>query len=655
MSSSGLYGYKANVTVSANNLTTLYNAQPGNVKVVDVPDRNFTTLYTNQTTISPTKAYGNANVEAFLNAGTDGANTVQNIHMTGNIYVGGSSYLGNVGNIHITGGNSGYVLTTNGIGNLIWAEPSGGGGNGTDYIHFDVSITGNNIQFVDGNLSVYANSNVMNVFKNGVNLEPFYYEKVADDILQINIQLHAGDTIDVLASTGGGGELPGGPPLSVQYNTGYVLGGSSAFTFDPMSNVVTIVNNEVGNLTVNDSANLGSVSNITIEGGTSGQYLSTDGAGNLSWASVVITSVNHANYADVANSVAGANVSGYVANATHANIADVANSVAGANVTGQVSYAAVANSVAVANVSGIGNIATINKDGSSSHVLYGNGAWASIPVVTPAGANTDIQFNDNGSFGAAANLTFNKTTDTLSVPNIAGTLTTASQYNITDVGTLNALFVEGIVNLGTLSNIHIGGGSAGYVLTTDGASNLTWAAGGSGGSAIANGTSNVSIPVSNGNINFSAGGVANVITVASNVVSITTTTSLQQVEEKFVSNGTGATGTVNFDVLTSAIILQTANATANFTLNVRGNASATFDSMTSTGQSVSITYINKNDATIYYPTVIKIDGNVVTPVWLNGLGPGSTTFSSTYDSYSLNILKTGSNAFTVFGSFGSYT
>lgn len=85
-------------------------------------------------------------------------------------------------------------------------------------------------------------------------------------------------------------------------------------------------------------------------------------------------------YAAVANSVAGANVSGDVSGANHANIADVANSVAGANVSGEVAYAAVANSVAVANVSGIGNIATINLDGSSSNVLYGNGAWATISI-----------------------------------------------------------------------------------------------------------------------------------------------------------------------------------------------------------------------------------------------------------------------------------
>ncbi len=45
----------------------------------------------------------------------------------------------------------------------------------------------------------------------------------------------------------------------------------------------------IGNVNVTSSANLGAVGNITITGGTSGQYLQTDGAGNLSFASVTAT------------------------------------------------------------------------------------------------------------------------------------------------------------------------------------------------------------------------------------------------------------------------------------------------------------------------------------------------------------------------------
>ena len=78
-------------------------------------------------------------------------------------------------------------------------------------------------------------------------------------------------------------------------------------------------------------------------------------------------------------SLTGANVTGFVPNA---NIANIAYSVSAANITGTIdlaNYATTANSVAVANISGIGNIATINKDGNASNILYGNGVFAAAP------------------------------------------------------------------------------------------------------------------------------------------------------------------------------------------------------------------------------------------------------------------------------------
>lgn len=41
-------------------------------------------------------------------------------------------------------------------------------------------------------------------------------------------------------------------------------------------------------LTVNGNATLGTVANVHISGGTSGQYITTDGSGNLSFATVSI-------------------------------------------------------------------------------------------------------------------------------------------------------------------------------------------------------------------------------------------------------------------------------------------------------------------------------------------------------------------------------
>ena len=66
---------------------------------------------------------------------------------------------------------------------------------------------------------------------------------------------------------------------------------------------------------------------------------------------------------------------------------------------------------------------------------------------------------------------------------VAGTVYTNAQPNITSVGTLTSLAVNGVSNLGPISNVVISGGSAGYILSTDGAGNLTFVAPISGASA----------------------------------------------------------------------------------------------------------------------------------------------------------------------------
>ena len=51
---------------------------------------------------------------------------------TGGIVAGNTSVITiNIGNLHIPGGTNGYVLQTDGTGNLSWTAQTGGGGNGT--------------------------------------------------------------------------------------------------------------------------------------------------------------------------------------------------------------------------------------------------------------------------------------------------------------------------------------------------------------------------------------------------------------------------------------------------------------------------------------------------------------------------------------------
>ena len=127
----------------------------------------------------------------------------------------------------------------------------------------------------------------------------------------------------------------------------------------------------------------------------------------------------------------------------------------------------VSNTVTITNVdvSGDSNLGPLSNiiitGGSANYVIstdgLGNLSWVAQTGGNgvPGGSNTQVQYNSNGVFGGSSAFAFNDTTNTLTVTNFSTT---------------------GTSNLGPASNITITGGSANYVLTTDGAGNLSWAA-----------------------------------------------------------------------------------------------------------------------------------------------------------------------------------
>lgn len=121
------------------------------------------------------------------------------------------------------------------------------------------------------------------------------------------------------------------------------------------------------------------------------------------------------------------------------------------------------------------------------------------------------------------------------------------------------------------------------------------------------------------------------------------------IRETSTISATASTGTINFDVSTQVVLYYTTNASGNFTLNFRGNSSTTLNSIMSTGQSLSATFLCTNGSTAYYNSAVTIDGNSVTPKWQGGSAPTSGNASSV-DSYTYVIVKTGSATFTVFAS-----
>ena len=105
-------------------------------------------------------------------------------------------------------------------------------------------------------------------------------------------------------------------------------------------------------------------------------------------------------------------------------------------------------------------------------------------------------------------------------------------------------------------------------------------------------------------------------------------------------SATAATGTINVEVGSlGSVWYYTTNASANFTLNFRKSSSVSLSTLLAVGQSVTITFLNTNGATAYYPTAFQIDGSAVTPKWQGGSAPSSGNASSV-DAYVFTIIKT---------------
>jgi len=122
---------------------------------------------------------------------------------------------------------------------------------------------------------------------------------------------------------------------------------------------------------------------------------------------------------------------------------------------------------------------------------------------------------------------------------------------------------------------------------------------------------------------------------------------IEQLAEKATIAATAATGTVNYDVITQAVLYFTSNAAANYTLNIRGDGSNTLNSIMDTGESITIAHLVTQGSTAYYNNAVTIDGSSVTPEWQGGSAPSGGNASSV-DVYTYSIFKTGDAAFTVF-------
>lgn len=411
---------------------------------------------------------------------------------------------------------------------------------------------------------------------------------------------------------------PGGNIGAIQYNAGGYFDGI------PTANYI------LGNFT------LGNVNAVKLLGGSNAYFLQTDGTGNLTWAPGTVN-------ANTGNGVAvGANTQIQITDGT-------GNFVSAPGFT----FNYISNTLTVPGniISGnanLGNLATANyfsgnfigtlANGTSnirifanSNIAFSVAGNANVAVVTGTqltAANANFTYVE----GPIANFTL-----------ITGTLSAASSFqpNVTGLGTLTNLTVNG--NITSTSGIYFGNGSG---LSNITAGNISGQVANAlvAGTVYTNAQPNIT---SLGNLSgLTVTGVANF----TGNINVTSTATVQQIKEKVVANSTGSTGTVSYDLLTSAIIFKTSNATANWNIDFRGNSTQTLNNVMSSNESITCTYINTNGSTPYVLANISVDGTATTPIWS---GPNANVGTGTIngkDMYTFNIIKTAANTYTVFAS-----
>jgi hypothetical protein len=453
------------------------------------------TAYSNITFSQINGSEGNLNISAASNGEVlsyDGTNWVNKGGSAG-----GEINLGSVSNITITGGAIGYVLETDGLGNLSWTPK------GTLYTEIvAISSASTGIMTV-ANTTPYTNGQSVTISgvlganaNNVVNGQTFYVELAVDFATTGNVGLYTDASLTAglntttltatantgiatsVISSGGGAAAAGGSNTTIQFNDNNVIQGNAGFTFNKITGAVAIP----GNVTA------GNVSGTLLTG-----TLTTAAQPN-------ITSVGTLTSLAVTGNISGANVTG-----THYGAATGLTSIPGANVTGTVAnatYAVTAGTVTTAaqpNITSVGTLTSLAVTGNISGAnVTGTHYGAATGLTSIPGANVT---------GTVANATYATTAGSATT---AGTVTTAAQPNITSVGTLTSVTVSANVTTGGIKtdNYYYANGVAisfsGAYSNSNVASYLPTFTGTVGATALTAG-SNVTVGTITGNWSLSSG------------------------------------------------------------------------------------------------------------------------------------------------------
>jgi len=351
----------------------------------------------------------------------------------------------------------------------------------------------------NANIAIFANSNIALSPGGTANVAVFATDgqyltgllSVSGNITGANI-----DTAGLITATGNviAGNLNTGGLVS---STGNVIGGNlntaglvSATGNLIGGNVSTAGNVDSGNLNTGIVSASGNVigGNVTTAGNVTGANINTGGlvsavgnviggnvstagvvtatgnviGGNVSTAGVVTATGNviggnlvTAGLASVTGNVISGNVETAIVSATGNVIGANVNTAGLVSATGNVvggnlvtaGFANVTGNIIGGNVSTAGNVAANGV--LTDNYYYANGQ--PVDFMQPAGANTQIQFNNNNDFGASANFTFDIASNALFVGGTANVTNSVTAGSVTATGNISG------ANLGITGNGNITG------------------------------------------------------------------------------------------------------------------------------------------------------------------------------------------------------
>ena len=560
-----LTGLGVNGNITASNITANTGVFTGNgAGLSSIAGANVTGAVSYATTAnSVAGANVSGQVSNALVAGTVYTNAQPNITsvgtlislaVTGNITSGNiTAGAGSGGNI--TGGNviSANTFTASGnitAGNITVGAGSGGNITGGNVISANTFTASGNITAGNANLgnAVTANYFIGNLYGTA-NLAT--YATTANSVAGANV---SGQVSNALVA-----------------GTVYTNAQPNITSVGTLASLSVSGNANIGNIgtggliTSTGNLNAGNIITGGIVSATGNGSFSNVNAGNLltaNYTTAVITTGAQPNITStgtlvslsVSGNITGGNlITGGVVSATgNANVGNI-GAAAGVFTT----VAGTLTTAAQPNITSTGTLASLSVSGTSNLGAIGN--------VTITGGTNGYVLQTNGSgllswvaqSGAAAGASISNGTSNVNIATSGGNVTTsvAGNANImvvtgTGANINGTLGVTGQTNLGAVGNVVITGGTANYVLKTDGAGTLSWTEQTAGSAA------NVTVD------NFTGNGVQTVFTLSTTPIGINQTS-------------------VNYN---GATVLRT-----DYTL---ANANITFSSAPANGSYIEVTTIN---------------------------------------------------------------